>query len=41
MIDDLNADVAEGSGRFDTDVANGRRASPQLLMCNRPSGAEI
>jgi len=27
VVDDLNADVAEGFGRFDTNVADGRRAS--------------
>ena len=27
VVDDLNADVAEGFGRFDTNIANGRRAS--------------
>jgi choline dehydrogenase len=27
VIDDLNADVAEGFGRIDTNIANGRRAS--------------
>ena len=27
MVDDLNADVAEGFGRLDTNIANGRRAS--------------
>jgi choline dehydrogenase len=27
VVDDLNADVSEGFGRFDTNIANGRRAS--------------
>src|SRR6516164_9723091 len=27
VVDDLNADIAEGFGRFDTNIANGRRAS--------------
>jgi choline dehydrogenase len=27
VVDDLYADVAEGFGRFDTNIANGRRAS--------------
>jgi choline dehydrogenase len=27
VVDDLNADVAEGFGRIDTNIANGRRAS--------------
>jgi choline dehydrogenase len=27
VVGDLNADVAEGFGRFDTNIANGRRAS--------------
>jgi choline dehydrogenase len=27
IVDDLNADVAEGFGRIDTNIANGRRAS--------------
>jgi choline dehydrogenase len=30
IVDDLNADVAEGFGRIDTNIANGRRASTAL-----------
>jgi choline dehydrogenase len=30
VSDDLNADVAEGFGRIDTNIANGRRASTAL-----------
>src|ERR1700726_10529 len=30
VVDDLNADVAEGFGRIDTNIANGRRASTAL-----------
>jgi len=30
VVDDLNADVAEGFGRIDTNIANGRRASAAL-----------
>jgi choline dehydrogenase-like flavoprotein len=30
VVDDLNTDVAEGFGRFDTNIANGRRASTAI-----------
>jgi choline dehydrogenase len=30
VVDDLNADVAEGFGRIDTNIANGRRVSTAL-----------
>jgi choline dehydrogenase len=30
VVDDLNADIAEGFGRIDTNIANGRRASTAL-----------
>src|SRR5215475_1990705 len=33
VVDDLNADVAEGFGRIDTNIANGRRVSTALAYC--------
>jgi choline dehydrogenase-like flavoprotein len=30
LVDDLNTDVAEGFGRIDTNIADGRRASTAL-----------
>ena len=30
IVDDLNTDVAEGFGRIDTNIANGRRVSTAL-----------
>jgi choline dehydrogenase len=38
VVDDLNADVAEGFGRIDTNIANGRRASTALAYV-RPARA--
>jgi choline dehydrogenase len=32
VVDDLNADVAEGFGRIDTNIANGRRASTAVAF---------
>ena len=32
VVDDLNADVAEGFGRIDTNIANGRRASTAMAF---------
>jgi choline dehydrogenase len=32
IVDDLNADVAEGFGRIDTNIANGRRASTAVAF---------
>jgi len=37
VVDDLNADVAEGFGRFDTNIANGRRASTAVAYV-QPAG---
>jgi choline dehydrogenase len=32
VVDDLNADIAEGFGRIDTNIANGRRASTAIAL---------
>ena len=32
VVDDLNADVAEGFGRIDTNIANGHRASTAVAF---------
>src|SRR3954453_18128157 len=32
LCDDLNADIAEGFGRFDTNIGNGRRASTAVAF---------
>ena len=32
VVDDLNADIAEGFGRIDTNIANGRRASTAVAF---------
>ena len=40
VVDDLNADVAEGFARFDANVADGRRPAPRSRMRSRPAARQ-